>query len=287
MYIPHECSPIGIDNQGSCLSNDLLKKIGLQINSLNICDEINCYDNRNLHNEISDRIKQISNCKKESCWVSIRKITNELSNNDRELFIESFKPFIPKGWFKKPNMWLNTSDINNVLRRYEKKYKDFKYFGALPIDFEKKRKKKCISGELCKLNLKDLISNYKSFGVVFNTDPHNKGGEHWFSMYVDLIGINRDNPTIYYFDSALNPMKKEIKKLVKKIKREYKKLLNDEMDFLFNDEQHQYGNTECGIYSIHFLIEMLKGKNFDDYVDRKLSDKKMEKFRKIFFITPN
>ncbi len=286
MYIPNECSPIGIGNQKSCLSNELLKKIALQINSLKICDEINC-NNGNLYDQISNRIQQISDCQKESCWTSISKITNDLQVNDRELFINSFKPFIPMGWFKNPNMWLNTSDINNVLRRYEKKYNHFKYFGALPIDFEKKRKKKCISGELCKLNLKKLMNNYKSFGVVFNTDPHNKGGEHWFSMYIDLVGINRDKPTIYYFDSALNPMQKEIKKFVKKIKKQYRKKKNNEIDFLFNDERHQYGNTECGIYSIHFLIEMLKGKCFDEYIKKKLNDKNIEKFRKIFFINPN
>ena len=32
---------------------------------------------------------------------------------------------------------------------------------------------------------------------------------------------------------------------------------------------------------------MLKGKCFDEYIKKKLNDKNIEKFRKIFFINPN
>ena len=31
----------------------------------------------------------------------------------------------------------------------------------------------------------------RSFGAVFNTDDSNGPGEHWFSVYVDLKGVNR------------------------------------------------------------------------------------------------
>ena len=27
-------------------------------------------------------------------------------------------------------------------------------------------------------------------------------------------------------------------------------------------------NTECGIYSIHFITSMLEGKDFDDYIKK-------------------
>ena len=39
---------------------------------------------------------------------------------------------------------------------------------------------------------------------------------------------------------------------------------------------------ECGIYCLHFLTEMLKGKNFHEYI-KSLDDKTIEKYRNIFF----
>jgi hypothetical protein len=48
--------------------------------------------------------------------------------------------------------------------------------------------------------------------------------------------------------------------------------------------EHQYGNTECGIYSIFFIVEMLKDKITGNYLKTHiLKDKYIEKFRKIFF----
>ena len=39
-------------------------------------------------------------------------------------------------------------------------------------------------------------------GIVFNTDPHYKDGEHWISLFVNLSGSHlNNNPGIYYFDS--------------------------------------------------------------------------------------
>ena len=51
-----------------------------------------------------------------------------------------------------------------------------------------------------------------------------------------------------------------------------------------NDIQHQKGNTECGIYALHFLETMLKGMDFEKYIENKNSDKYMENFRNYYFI---
>ena len=58
--------------------------------------------------------------------------------------------------------------------------------------------------DLCKVNLRDLLNNNKKcMGIVFNTDPHNASGQHWFSIYIDLVGKNiKTNQLIYYFDSV-------------------------------------------------------------------------------------
>ena len=42
-----------------------------------------------------------------------------------------FRPEGPQGRFE----WLSTLDINKVLYQYEEKYPDFKFLGAVPLDF--------------------------------------------------------------------------------------------------------------------------------------------------------
>ena len=45
----------------------------------------------------------------------------------------------------------------------------------------------------------------------------------------------------------------------------------------------QYSNTECGMYSIYFLIRMIQGESFKKFCKTSISDKWMLKFRKVLF----
>jgi len=279
MYKEKHCSPrkkYGV----SCISKELLNKIGEILNEKFECKiKLNCSEKK-LHTNISNEIKKISNCKKELCWNNIQCIKNNLNHQENKDFINSFKPVMPKDWYKNPNTWLNTTNIDNVMEQYEKKYDKFKYLGTSSIDFNLKEDGKCIvHDELCKIDVLDLMQDYDSLGLVLNTDKHNERGEHWFSIFIDLKGKNRNIPTIYYFDSAKSEPTEEIVQFVNKLKGQYGRL-----DFLYNDIKHQYGNTECGIYALHFLTEMLKGRKFKNYLKRKLNDKQIEKYRKKFFI---
>ena len=152
-----------------------------------------------------------------------------------------------------------------------------------------------------KKDINELLNESKTkIGMVFNTDPSTKEGQHWFSVYVDLKGINRKKvPCIYYFDSAKKITKKNIEKVIPKEIQDLvldlqnqKKIIDQkksdkekiELEFLFNNQKHQHQDTECGVYCLHFLTEMLKGKDFIKYINAKNNDKKMERFRKKFFI---
>ena len=44
-------------------------------------------------------------------------------------------------------------------------------------------------------------------------------------------------------------------------------------------KQHQYGNTECGIYSMNFLINCIKGKSLSQINKKRIPDKKMNQMR--------
>ena len=51
--------------------------------------------------------------------------------------------------------------------------------------------------------------------------------------------------------------------------------------------RHQYSNSECGMYCLHFIIESVKGKDWTYFNKIKISDKKMKRLRKIYFNVNN
>ena len=284
MFTKKHCSPRKCKIDYSCLSKNILISIAKILNkNYNAKIKIKKRSKKKLYNDIKEKLSR-SECKTESCWRNINKIMDKLSDKEKKQFNESFRPLKPDNWNNNPNTWLNTTDINNVMRQYEKKYPYFKYYGATPIDFHIKSDDTCLVSNLCNINLNNL-KNKKCIGMVFNTDPHNKSGQHWFSMFIDTVGRNLENPTIYYFDSAtaikdIEELPLQILNLIDKLQKQS----NNKFDILYNDIKHQYGSTECGVYCIHFLTEMLKGIAFEDYVSKKLSDKKIEKYRNKFFI---
>jgi hypothetical protein len=284
MFEKKHCSPRKDKIEHSCLSKDLLIKIAKLINQrYGGKIKINKRSKKKLYEDISNKLSK-EECNTESCWRKIDKIMNGLSEEERKEFKNSFRPLQPSIWEDKPNTWLNTTDINRVMTQYEHKYPQFKYYPATPIDFNLKYGETCMVSDLCTINLKEL-KNKKSIGLVFNTDTHTQSGEHWFSVFVDLVGVNLSKPTIYYFDSAtavkdLEEIPAQILNLIETLQEQS----NNMFDIYYNDIKHQYGSTECGVYCLHFLTEMLKGKSFEKYINSSLTDKKIEKYRNIFFI---
>ena len=65
------------------------------------------------------------------------------------------------------------------------------------------------------------------------------------------------------------------------------KTMDQRIDFVFDQNypvEHQYGNTECGIYSLFFIVHMLEDKLTGHYLKTHiLKDEYMQKFRKVYF----
>jgi hypothetical protein len=63
--------------------------------------------------------------------------------------------------------------------------------------------------------------------------------------------------------------------------------MNPKILFTFDENhpvEHQYGNSQCGIYSIFFIVHMLEDKITDHYLKTHLlKDEYIAKFRKIYF----
>jgi hypothetical protein len=218
-------------------------------------------------------------CDKESCWLKQKFVHGEL---DQELE-SSFAPEAPAEWKKNPTEWLSSIDILNVMKQYEAAYKCFEFLGPSPIDYDtSKDYGECVWEELCRFNLEEHMAKGKTkIGVIFNLDPHTKGGSHWVSLF-----INVKKKTIFYFDSAGDKIPRRIHKFVKTVQGQGLRLRTP-IKFKFDENhpvEHQEGDTECGVYSIFFIVHMLDDKINGHYLKtHKIKDRFMQKFRKVYF----
>lgn len=278
-YKKINCSPKpkGKINEFTCYTNDSLIYLRDNWNARHPDVKIETNSPKEIHMQLSEHLKDL--CNTEACWLKQKgafgRVENELTN--------SFAPESPPEWKKNPNEWLSSVDIMKVMKQYEKAYKYFDFMGPTPINFDsRKLYGECVWEELCNFDLKKLIDKGKTMiGIIFNTDPDNKPGQHWISMF-----INIKNKTIFFFDSTGDPAPKEVMRLIERIKKQGLSL-NQPIKFKFDSNkgvEHQNGNTECGMYSIYFIVQMLENKTTEYYLKNHiLKDEYMEKFRKIYF----
>ena len=130
---------------------------------------------------------------------------------------------------------------------------------------------------LLSLDLKTEYENgMRSIGIVFNLDPHFKGGSHWVALYIDIHKIK--TPWCGYFDSyGYNPPEM-IARLMRSLC-----IQNPKIKLMFNARRFQYSNTECGMFSMHYIIRMLYNTSFKEFCKMKITDSLMLELRSILF----
>jgi hypothetical protein len=271
------CSPKDKNelNDFTCYTDKNLYKLRDLWNARHPDVQIMTNDGKEIHKTLTKYMSDI--CNKESCWLK----QNFMDIKTKNELTESFAPVSPEEWKKNPNEWLSSVDIMKVMKQYEKAYKCFDFIGPSPIDFDTKMLYgECVWDELCNFSLSEQIKKGKTkIGIIFNTDPHNKPGQHWISMF-----INIKKSKIFFFDSVGDKAPKQIMVLVNRIIKQGKKL---NMNIKFDQNhpvEHQYGDTECGIYSLFFISHMLEDKFTEHYMKTHiLKDDYMQKFRKVYF----
>lgn len=222
---------------------------------------------RHLVKSFAERLSDV--CDSQRCWMK-QSFMNELQEmSKRKLTKYTFRPKGPNGQFT----WLNTHNVNHVMEQYENLDNRFKFFGAVPIDFDD-----LPNLEIAQIDFNKLYNQGKTkIGVVFNLDEHYKSGSHWVASYIDL-----DKGGVYFFDSYAEPPEARIRKFMRKANTFLK---NKQIDATVehNKTRHQYGNSECGMYSLHFIIKMLEGNNFEDVNKTPISDDFVNKLREVYF----
>jgi len=239
-------------------------------------------------------------CHKEDCILD--EIKDPVMKSRIRRFI--FAPKQPPEWSSNPDEWLSNYDIENVAKQYEISHPGFKLIGPTMIDFDTRLPEmggKCVLEDLCKFNLANFIeAKINKIGIVFNLDKHDQSGSHWVSLFIDI-----ENKYIFFFDSADNPIPKEIWKetvsegeqipLVNRIIDQGK---GEGIHFTFYNNrgnQHQRSNTECGMYSLFFIITMLTGetpftkgvlslkKRRELFLKKRIPDKTVFGYRNLYF----
>ena len=296
-----KCAPSKNFKDGSCFSLKSLKSIAENYNK-KAKDKITITDNKSelvttLEKKLSD------NCNEQTCWLRLDFVK---AMNDEEILENTFRPEGPEKKYE----WLSTTDINDVVSQYQAKYKDFLFLGAVPADFEELP----VLG-INNINFDELEKEGKTkIGMVINLDEHDKGGSHWVGLFADL-----KKGGVYYFDSFAKKPSKRTRKFINKIvkhiyKSKYKNdiKINDvlnklkskskesfentsdktiknltKLDIRYNTKQHQFNNSECGVYSINFVVRLVGGESFEEITNNIKKDDEMNKCRQEYFRNNN
>lgn len=305
-----KCAPHLKYVNGSCLELNDLIIIATAHNNINKDDEIKIKQcKKYLVKELDRKLSNI--CSNQICWIeSLIKLTKDKRNNELKqkletILDESFRPSGPS----KGIDWLSTTDINEVIYQYHKVYPEFLFLGAVPYDFEELP----VIG-ISDINFKTLEKEGKyKIGLVINLDEHYKSGSHWVALYVDLKQYQ-----VYFFDSFAKVPRNRIKKFITKIvnylyykkynkkinffkvmhyinelKNENKELYNKyinklqemlkKIDIRYNTIQHQFKDSECGVYSTNFILRLVKGESFDSITQNITKDDEINECRDVYF----
>ncbi len=270
-----KCAPQLEFENGSCIPLELLIKMAKAYNKYHENDVDNQIKiDSKLESDDYKKVLLLEFKKKfdgdQKDWIKSKYL--ELMNEEDKDHLENkvFRPDGPQGRFD----WLSTIDINQVLYQYEEKYPEFKFLGAVPIDFMD-----LDYLGFNKLNLNELEkNNIKKIGVIFNTDKSFQSGKHWISLFCDL-----ENGLVYFSDSMGIKPPKEVDNFMKLLEKYLKQKKLNNVVVKYNKTQHQKGNSECGVYSINFILRLLKGKTFEHITKKRLTDEQVNKCRITYF----
>jgi hypothetical protein len=294
IIIMNKCAPSKKFSEGSCFTLNNLKYIASEYNKKHH-DKIDLdkiTTKKDLLRELNIKFQKEYQCKDmaQTCWLSSKLIKY---TNNPDIKYNTFRPIGPTKQYE----WLSTNDIDSVMQQYEFKHKKFKFLGAMPSDFDELP----IYGTT-DLQFEELEKKTPIIGAVINLDTHDQSGSHWVAFYANL-----SSNTIYYFDSFAKKPQRRLNMFIRRLlcymyNNKHKGSLNNKLnveefmqkhhnsedyDVRYNKIQHQFKNSECGVYSMNFIIRLLEGETFDEIVNNITNDDKMNSCRSVYFRNVN
>ena len=282
-----KCGPVQ-DNYFTCYDNDTLHKLRDGWNSRHPDVRIETNDPKEIWTALKQRFGKL--CRNEACWM--KQLVSSSDPNAigtiNKLSENAFAPEAPKSWIRDPDEWLSSEEIENVMKQYEDKFPTFEFLGPSPSDYSApKMAGVCVWEELCNFSLKKYVdSGTHKIGVIFNTDPHTEDGSHWVSVFIH-IGANANNHMdsyIFFFDSTGDRPQKEIREFIKTVTHQGR-TMGIKFKYFENRKQHQKRNTECGMYSLFMIVNLIEETRTPEEFMRgvRIPDSHMLEFRKEYF----
>lgn len=219
---------------------DIAKKIKINKNTYSL-------NKKELYNKLKNTLGN-----DETKWVLNFSGGKKLKNKVKYLTFKSIGPL-------HDTEWLSNIQIDNIMYQIIKKNHsnnkyNFVYYETLSSDGFELNKQKIN-------DVKKLLSDGKSVGIVFNTDITRLPGSHWTSVYITPTKAS-------FFDSNGTPPNKHITLFLNKFKR-----------WTYNIKPYQLIDGDCGLWAITFLLKKSIKRNIDD----SDTDKTVNKLRNIFF----
>ncbi len=271
------CSPNKNSKKYTCYTKEDLIHLIKAYNKNRKKEYLIKYKNKNkqkLAQELHKRLK--TDCDKEWYWLE----QNFVPASHSRRLKKNFKPEMPEEWDKNPFEWLSTSDIQDVMEQYEKKYPEFLFMGPVSVDCPVE-----IRCSLSDLTVLSMIKRKKTkLGIIYNLDKHNEPGSHWVAVYFDIKKCQ-----IIYYDSVGIPPPKLIVSFLNELKKDCENYYNvkrnqkRKVDIFVNETRCQYGSSECGVFSMNFIISMLQNKNIEELNPDIMNDAQMNELRKKYY----
>lgn len=286
---PTKCAPHVDSDNISCYNKESLVKIAKAYNQ-----KAKKSKSKKTKSESKPSTIKYTGKSKKTLWKNIRNnLSQKCGNNEvcwldtdfmkgssnREELLNKFRPEMPEEWKKNKHEWLATDDIDSVMEQYEVQYPSFKFLGTVPSD--------CPTGIYCELSNIQISKMEKEgvdkLGVVFNLDKHNQPGSHWVALFVNL-----NKGEVNYYDSYGHEPISSIRKFMTDMSRKLNDYYNansirKKCRMQYNKHRHQYGGSECGVYSMNFLIQSLKGKSMQSICKQKIPDHLMNEMRRYLY----
>lgn len=273
---PCQCRPrVGLSRPAyGCLPASELQRLGRIVLGGSQIGAGNPKSLLKLRNDMATKLNVDPN--NEASFVDALPIDSKEKQGLKESFL---RPKQPEEWKSDPDMWLDSLNIAAVMKQYEADRSDFEFMGPFPIDFaapdpQATEKDECLIDEICELDLKALKAKGKTkIGIIYNLDPHYKNGSHWVANFVDL-----NKHRAYYFDSYGMEAPHQIQKFM-----QFLTLQDPTMKLAYNARRFQFKGSECGMYSMYFIIRMLMGEDFLHFCRRAPRDGAMLYLRNWLF----
>ena len=280
-FIKDRCGPNPRrKNVETCYTDSTLMKMRDLWNVRQTFGKITSDDPKQIWKELKENLQH--SCNRESCWIKSELLggTHQLSDKEMMLVQNSFAPRAPSKWKSYPKTWLSSSDISSVMKQYEYFYPVFDFIGPAPLDFDHHLyNNKCVWEDLCKFDVNEqLEKSKKKIGIVINTDYHDEPGQHWIALFIDL-----NEKYIMFFDSTGHKPPSEVNHVIRRVRKDSKQN-GIPLKSYINRTKHQTKNTECGMYVMFFIIELLTGrKEPSDFMINKIHDEEAFKLRDKYY----